>query len=131
MLDSVSWCVPQKVIYSQLSGTIHLQDIQEMMQTGYDMIEADGREDGVHGVIDVSRRENYARDLMNLHAIQALSRPHPKARWVILVDATPHPVMRFISLSVIKLMKVNYALVTSEAEAMEILHHVDRALLEN
>lgn len=128
MLDGVSWRIPQKVLYSQFSGTVHLQDLQEMMRVGYAMIDAESSARGVHGVIDVSRCEHYGRDLMNLSAMQALSRPHPRAGWVVMVNPTPHPVLHFISVSVIKLMKVNYAMVKSDAEAMAVLEQVDRAI---
>lgn len=128
MLDGVSWRIPQKVLYSQFSGTVHLQDLQEMMRVGYEMIDSESSAEGVHGVIDVTRCEHYGRDLMNLSAMKALSSPHPRAGWVVMVNPAPHPVLHFVSVSVIKLMKVNYAMVKSEAEAMAILLHVDRSL---
>ena len=128
MLDVVSWRIPQKVLYSQFSGTVHLQDLQEMMRIGYEMIDSESSAEGIHGVVDVSRCEQYARDLMNLSAMKALSRPHPRTGWVIMINPAPHPVMQFISASVIKLLKVNYAMVKSDTEAMAMLQHVDRGL---
>lgn len=130
MLDGISWRIPHKVVYSQFSGTMCMQDVREMMQQGYEMIEAEGSDTGVHGVVDVSRCERYARDLMNLQEMRSIIRLHPRAGWVVIVDATPHPVMRFISMSVIKLLKVNYAVVNTEAEAITTLQRIDKELTQ-
>jgi len=127
MLDGVWWRDPQKLLYSQFSGTMNLQDIKQMMELGYNLVESEGSETGVNSIIDVSRCEHYARDLMNLQAMRALSRSHSKTHWVVIIDPTPHIAVRFIGLSIIKLLRLNYAVAQTETEAMTILQRVDRA----
>lgn len=126
MLDNISWRIPQTLLFSQFSGTLHLQDFTQMVETTYDMMDKEGRETGVHSMLDVSRCEHYGRDLMNLQALRTFTRAHPKTRWIVVIDPAPHPVARFVGLSVIKLLRLSYSIVKTEPEAMAFIEHVGR-----
>lgn len=130
MLDSISWRIPQKVLYSQFSGTLSLQDFTQMVEATYDMMDKEGRVTGVHSMLDVSRCEHYGRDMMNLQALRAFTRVHPKTRWIVVIDPAPHPVARFVGLSVVKLLRLSYSIVKTEPEAMVFIEHIERSTLQ-
>ena len=124
MLDRVWWHDPQKLIYSQFSGTISLQDLKQMIELASSMMETEGSEIGVDLIIDVSRFERYDRDFMNLGAVRALTQVHPKTRWIIVIDPLPNPIARFVGLTTIKLLRLRYAIAKSEPEAMAFIQHI-------
>ncbi len=98
--------------------------MRQMMGQAFELTEKEARAAGICSILDVSRSTGYARDLMNMQTMRILTRAHPKTRWVIIIDPTPHPAARFIGLTVIKILRLNYSTVRTLPEAMAIANHV-------
>lgn len=121
MIDSISWHTPHTLLYIQVSGTMSLADVKEMMDRSYTLIDGEDSPDGSHAIIDISRCQHYDRDLMNLQAVKALSRAHRRMRWVAVIDPNPNPVVRFVGLSILKLFKIHYVAARTKDEALDVL----------
>lgn len=129
MFDGITWRIPHKLLHSQFSGTITRVDVRQMMERAYALTEAEGSSTGITSLIDLSRCAGYDRRLINLQSLRAITRAHPKTRWIIVLDPSPHPAMRFLGTSIIKLLRINFSLVKSEDEAMAIVNRLPHMLL--
>ena len=135
MLDKTEWLIPERVIYQQYSGDVSLQDMDSGRQAMLDLLDtlsSDSKK--IHFVIDISRRDLLAPETMQLKYMRSLftfQNGSDNAGWFLIVQAKPHPVMRFVVLAAARAGGFNLRIMPSLDNARTFLMRADITLHDN
>lgn len=121
MLDDITWVLPGQILYIQFSGTVDRLQIQDMNERCIPLLNSEAKSPPAHLIIDVSRVTHYDHNMMNVKLLQDGLDRHPLVDWVVVVDPYPNAVIRFVSLTLISLMKFRSHVTKNRDEAIAFI----------
>lgn len=133
MLEDVYWHLEARIIVERYSGLITLADVERGKEQTLSLIREKTYGKPIHVVIDATKREAYAPEILKLPTVRQVLRYERDIQlgWLMIVNPTPHPIMRFMVTAAARIASNQLKIVTSFDEAIAFLHSIDSSLSES
>lgn len=113
MSISTRWLVPERIIYSRMSDTITLDDLQMVNSTTQKML-AEGHAP-VHHLVDVGAVEHFPRDLSRIRTI-ILDNDNTSLGWTVMIGS--NRLLRFMATILTHTVSARFGYVSALDEAI-------------
>ena len=133
MLVKTEWHQAERIIIQAFAGTVSLADVEAGWQEVVALAKETKGQLPIHLIIDFSQREGYEPELFKLQTLRYLfdlSSQSKRLEWLIVVQATPNPIMLFTSTLAARFTGHKFRVVPSIDEALRYLRYTDSSLIE-
>lgn len=121
----LTWRVPQRVIYEQLSGQIGIGDIQDIQDLFHQYL-AQGQAP-VHLIVDMREVTDYPLNLAQIKN-QMITTDRTPLGWIMIVNQNPMPKFLTSVATQLSITNTRLRMVDSPEQAFALLQEYDPAL---
>ncbi|MFN8451322.1 MAG: hypothetical protein U0521_22755 [Anaerolineae bacterium] len=119
----VSWFLDKRVLMCRFQGNVTIEELRDLAQTGIDSLETCSYP-VMHSLYDAAALTSLPINLQSI--AHAASRPyaHPKMGWIAIYNAHV-PILAFAADMILRLFRVRYRIVNTQADALDFLNAID------
>jgi hypothetical protein len=121
MLDRVYWLIPGEVLTFELSGVITLQDVKSISDEIQAKIETESQSPYIDILLDVNHVTRYHPETLNIKKSVGTAKKHPRARWTIIINPHPNPVVDFVVRTVCQIFKTQLTIIPTRDAALAFI----------
>ena len=128
MFEKVRWHVDGRILITEFSGIVSLEDVKKSSKLAVMMINNEKQPPATHIIADVSDVSKLDASILKLHPMREAITPllsNPHIGWLVLVDPEPNHVMLFIIKTITELTSRRMRVVPTLQQALHFIDDID------